>query len=67
MGYTIETKNKQEEIIKKSIESNDKNSNNKIKNNSYENIKNIVSENNSIKHIKKSDNNTIKKTINIGL
>ena len=49
MGYTIETKNKQEEIIKKSIESNDKNNNNKIRNNSYENIKNIVSENISIK------------------
>jgi len=44
MGYTIETKNNQEEIIKKSIESNDKKNDNKIKNNSYENIKNIVSE-----------------------
>ena len=67
MGYTNEAKNKQEEIIKKSIESNNKNINNKIKNNSYENIKNIVSENNSIKDIKKPDNNTIKKIINIGL
>ena len=67
MGYTIETKNNQEEIIKKSIESNDKNNNNKIRNNSYENIKNIVSEKNSIKHIEKPDNNTIKKSINIGL
>jgi predicted transcriptional regulator len=67
MGYTNETKNKQEEIIKKSIESNDKKNDNKIKNNSYENIKNIVSENNSIKHIEKPANNTIKKTINIGL
>ena len=44
MGYTNEAKNKLEEIIKKSIESNDKKDNNKIKNNSYENIKNIVSE-----------------------
>jgi hypothetical protein len=31
MGYTNEAKNKIEEIIKKTIESNDKNSNNKIK------------------------------------
>ena len=39
---------------------------NKIKNNTYENIKQKVSENNTLKNIKKNDIN-IKKPINIGL
>jgi len=38
MGHTVNDKTKQEILIKKSIESNDKKDYNKIKNNNYENI-----------------------------
>ena len=70
MGYTIEAKNSHAQIIEKHIESNDKKDNNKMKTNSYENIKSIVSEQNSLQRINKNDaknNNTIKNKINIGL
>ena len=59
--YEDETKNRKNEELnynKKDI--------NKIKINTYENIKQKVSENNTLKNIKKNDIN-IKKTINIGL
>ena len=39
---------------------------NRIKNNTYENIKQKVSENNTLKNIKKNDI-PLKKTLNIGL
>ena len=59
--YEDEIKNRKNEELnynKKDI--------NKIKNNTYENIKQKVSENNTLKNIKKNAIN-IKKTINIGL
>ena len=59
--YEDEIKNRKNEELntnKKDI--------NKIKNNTYENIKQKVSENNTLKNIKKNDIN-IKKPINIGL
>jgi len=67
MGYTIDSKNKQE-ILKKTIETNDRKDNSKMKNNSYENIKSIVSEQNAFKPKNNNPkNNTIKNKIEIGL
>jgi len=67
MGYTIDSKNKQE-ILKKTIETNDRKDNSKMKNNSYENIKSIVSEQNAFKHKNNNPkNNTRKNKIEIGL
>ena len=69
MGYTIDRNDSKmnQDFIKKSIESNDRNNSEKMKHTIYENMKNIVLEKHSIKHIKKPDNNTTKKTIHIGL
>jgi hypothetical protein len=65
MGYTIDLKNTQE-VIKETIETNDKKVNGQMKNNSYENIKSIASEQNAFKHNNKN-NNTIKIKIDIGI
>ena len=59
--YEDEIKNRKNEEFNYS-----KKDSNELNNNTYENIKQKVSENNTLKNIKKNDIN-IKKPINIGL